>query len=119
MKILLQGMDDTLVAFVQITKDKSGYLYAEHPTFQDECEAALYGYQDGGINGDTIQDEDGVDYMKWHICKHYRTEAGCHFYRMPSGRVTGHPDPDYEDLAWDSFEEFMRDTEYSATEVTK
>lgn len=119
MKILLQGMDDTLVAFVQITKDKSGYLYAEHPTFQDECEAALYGYQDGGINGDTIQDEDGVDYMKWYICKHYRTEDGYNFYLMPNGRVTGHPDPDYEDLAWDSFEEFMRDTEYSATEVTK
>jgi hypothetical protein len=118
MKILLQGMDDTFVAFVQITKDDHGYVYAEHPTFQFECEIALYGYQNGVMVGEPIEDIDCVAYMKWAICKHYRTEDGYNFYVMPNGRVTGHPDPELEDLAWDSFEDFMRDTEYSATEIT-
>ena len=118
MKILLQGMDDTLVAFVQIKRADNGTLYAEHPTFQAECDIAIYGYQQGGSIGGTIEDEDDVQYMKWHICKHYRTEDGYNFYVMPSGRVTDSPDPDREDMSWDSFEDFMRDIEYSATEMT-
>lgn len=116
MKILLQGMDDTLVAFVQIKKDDNGTLYADHPTFQAECDIALYGHING-MTGDVIEDNDGIQYMKWHICKHYRTEDGYSFYLMPNGRLTSHPDPDYEDMHWDCLEDFMRDTEYSAMEM--
>lgn len=69
MKISLLNMQGESIALVPVTTDKHGYLYATHPTFQFECDCALYGYQDGGVDADTIDDADGVPYMQWRVTK--------------------------------------------------
>jgi len=68
MHITLHTMSGELLAQVPITTDKHGYLYATHPTFYVEVEIALYGYQEGQVNSDTIDDCDtDTPYMQWHV----------------------------------------------------
>ena len=67
MKISLLNMQGESIATAPITTDKHGYLYATHPTFGFEVECALYGYQEGGVDSDTIDDEDGNPYMQWRV----------------------------------------------------
>ena len=42
-------------------------LAEEHPTFNFEFECALYGYLEGGVSTDTIDDDDGKPYIVWVI----------------------------------------------------
>ena len=67
MHITLTTMQGNTIAQVPVTTDEHGYLYAEHPTFDHEVECALYGYQEGGVNADTIEDENGIAYIRWSI----------------------------------------------------
>lgn len=67
MHISLRTLQDEPIALVPVTTDKHGYLYAAHPTFQFECDCALYGYQDGGVDADTIEDQNGNPYMQWKV----------------------------------------------------
>lgn len=66
-KINLRDMKGELIASVPITRDEYGYLWAEHPTFEFELECALYGYQEGGVHADTIDDENGKPYIQWAV----------------------------------------------------
>lgn len=67
MNLSLYSLNGDLIAQVPITTDEHGYLYAEHPTFEHEVDCALYGYQEGGVDSDTIEDEAGRVYMTWTI----------------------------------------------------
>lgn len=67
MKITLKDMSGVVVACAPITTDEHGYLYADHPTFGFEVDCALYGYQDGGVDHDVIEDDDGVPYIQWSV----------------------------------------------------
>ncbi len=67
MNLSLYSLGGDLIAQVPITTDEHGYLYASHPTFEHEVDCALYGYQEGGVDSDTIEDEAGRVYMTWTI----------------------------------------------------
>jgi hypothetical protein len=69
MHITLTTMNGDLIAQVPITTDEHGYLYAAHPTFEHEVDCALYGYQEGGVDADTIEDENGIAYIRWYVTK--------------------------------------------------
>jgi hypothetical protein len=67
MQITLQSMDGAQIAVAPITTDEHGYLYVNHPTFEFEFECALYGYQEGGVSSDTIDNDDGEPYIRWVV----------------------------------------------------
>lgn len=67
MRIVLTSPAGDIVALVPITTDEYGYLYANHPTFSFEVECALYGYQDGQVMRDSIDDDDGKPYIFWAV----------------------------------------------------
>ena len=67
MHISLRTMKDEPIALVPITTDEHGYLYATHPILTFEVECALYGYQEGRVESDTLEDADGNPYMIWRI----------------------------------------------------
>ena len=67
MHISLYTMTGELIAQAPVTADEHGYLYATHPTFEHEVDCALYGYQEGGVDSDTIDDEHGTAYMQWVV----------------------------------------------------
>jgi hypothetical protein len=67
MRIKLTSLDGDIVALVPITLDEYGYLYAHHPTFSFEVECALYGYQDGQVMHDSIDDDNGDPYIFWAV----------------------------------------------------
>jgi hypothetical protein len=67
MHITLTTMQGDAIAQVPVTTDEHGYLYADHATLGHEVECALYGYQEGGINTDVIEDENGVAYIRWSV----------------------------------------------------
>ena len=67
MNITLSRINGETVAVIPVTTDKHGYLYASHPTFQFEVDCALYGFQEGQVSSDTIDDDDGTPYAKWFI----------------------------------------------------
>ena len=69
MHITLTLMNGDLLAQVPVTTDEYGYLYAAHPTFEHEVDCALYGYQEGGVDSDTIEDEAGRAYIRWSVTK--------------------------------------------------
>jgi hypothetical protein len=66
MHIILSTLQGDTIARIRVRTDKNGYLHATHPTFQFEVDCALYGYQDGGVSSDTIDDDD-TPYMRWSI----------------------------------------------------
>lgn len=72
MQIVLQAIDGKHIATAPITTDEYGGLCVTHPTFGFEFECALYGYQEGGVSTDTIDDDDGVPFMRWTV----QTNAG-------------------------------------------
>lgn len=72
MQIVLQAIDGKHIATAPIVVDSEGYLYVTHPTFGFEFDCALYGYQEGGVSTDTIDDDDGVPFMRWTV----QTNAG-------------------------------------------
>ena len=67
MHITLYSMDGAQIAAAPITTDKYGYLHVSHPTFGFEVDCALYGYQEGGVSTDTIDDDDGNPYIRWTV----------------------------------------------------
>jgi hypothetical protein len=67
MMIVLFDMAGGHIAQAPITTDKHGYLYVNHPTFEFEFECALYGYQEGGVSTDTIDNDDGEPYIRWVV----------------------------------------------------
>jgi hypothetical protein len=67
MNITLQKPSGETVAVVPVVADEHGYLYAEHPVYAFEVDCALYGFQDGGVSSDAIEDADGSAYMFWSI----------------------------------------------------
>lgn len=68
MHIDLKSMTGEIIARVPVTQDEHGYLYAEHASLQFEVDCALYGYQEGGVNSDTIEDsQTGDPYVQWEL----------------------------------------------------
>ena len=70
MMIVLFDMAGGHIAQAPITTDKHGYLHVSHPNpalaFAFDC--ALYGYQEGGVSTDTIdEDGDGEPYLRWVV----------------------------------------------------
>jgi hypothetical protein len=73
MQIVLQAIDGKHIATAPITTDEHGYLLIEHHTFDFEFDCALYGYQEGGVSTDIIDDMDsGEPLMRWTV----QTSAG-------------------------------------------
>jgi hypothetical protein len=57
-----------VIAVAEIKMDEYGYLYLDQgSTFDFEFECALYGYQEGRVNTDTIDDDDNKPYIRWTI----------------------------------------------------
>lgn len=77
-----------LIALVPITTDQHGYLYADHPTLSQECEYALYGYQEGRISTDTIDDDDDVPYLVWTIEDWHLTDDGAYAIEFNDMSIT-------------------------------
>lgn len=69
MMIILFSMDGGHIAQAPITTDEYGGLCVTHPNpalaFAFEC--ALYGYQEGGVSEDTIDDDEGEPYIQWVV----------------------------------------------------
>lgn len=66
MRVILYTLSGEPVAQAAVKVDAHGYLHATHPTFQFEVDCALYGYQEGGVDCDTIDDDD-TPYMTWRM----------------------------------------------------
>ena len=68
MHIELYSTTGELIATAPILVDDAGYLLIEHATFDFEFDCALYGYQEGGVSTDTIDDMDsGEPLMRWAV----------------------------------------------------
>ena len=69
MLITLTDTNGKALACSLVKRDQYGYLVLEddHPTFGFELECALYGYQEGGVSTDTIDDDDGNPYIVWTV----------------------------------------------------
>jgi hypothetical protein len=68
MHIELRSTTGELIATAPIIVDADGYLSIEHSTFDFEFDCALYGYQEGGVSTDTIDDMDsGEPLMRWTV----------------------------------------------------
>jgi len=67
MRVILYSTTGEPVAQAPVRVDNHGYLHATHPTFQFEVDCALYGYQEGGVDCDTIEDKEDKTYMTWRV----------------------------------------------------
>ena len=58
-----------LIASMNVQKNKFDelQLQSEHPTLSFEFDCALYGLQEGGVNHDSIDDDDGNPYINWQF----------------------------------------------------
>ena len=58
-----------LIASMNVQKNKFDELrlQSDHPTLSFEFDCALYGLQEGGVNHDSIDDDDGNPYINWQF----------------------------------------------------
>lgn len=82
MKIILRDMDGAKLAEGKIFEDRHGYLYISEraSAFDFELDVALYGYQEGRISSDTIDDDNGMPYIQWEVIEHEHPEHNGTFY---------------------------------------
>jgi hypothetical protein len=79
MHIIFTSMTGEWIATIPLAADRLGYLYpatevahlptsSDGSTLIDDVEVALFGYQDGGVDTDTIDNFDtGEPYIRWTI----------------------------------------------------
>jgi hypothetical protein len=67
MYITLHTVDGKLIAKTPILVDDDGYFYLDPTSHEFDFDCALYGYQEGGVSTDTIEDDDGKVIMKWTV----------------------------------------------------
>lgn len=65
--LTLFSIDGKQLAAVKVQETEDGVLYADHPTFYFEVEIALCVHREGGVDTDTIDDENDVPYIRWTI----------------------------------------------------
>ena len=67
--ILWDANSGALIASMNVRKNEFNELWLQswHPTLSFEFDCALYGLQDGGVNHDSIDDEDGNPYINWQF----------------------------------------------------
>jgi hypothetical protein len=58
-----------LIASMNVQKNEFDELLLQsgHPTLSFEFDCALYGLQEGGVNHDSIDDDDGNPYINWQF----------------------------------------------------
>ncbi len=58
-----------LIASMNVQKNEFDELLLQsvHPTFSFEFDCALYGLQEGGVNHESIDDDNGIPYINWQF----------------------------------------------------
>lgn len=68
MLIRLSTRDLGTLSTASVRIDENGHHYVDHHgSWVHEFECALYGYLEGGVDHDTIDDDDGSPYIHWQI----------------------------------------------------